>query len=76
MDNSSFKSNTKPLPFKFCCSSVREISSAPAAVVAVPAINAPCCANAIAMAAPIPRLAPVTSATLSFNNNINLSLTH
>src|SRR5689334_22289110 len=36
--------------------------AAPSAVVAVPTTVAPSCASAIAMALPIPRVAPVTSA--------------
>ncbi len=56
----SVTSSTRPWPP--CAASRSPIACAPASEVAVPMTVAPCAASSSAIAAPMPRLAPVTSA--------------
>ncbi len=56
-------SSTRPRPLRPAAASAAEMSAAPAAVVAVPSAVAPWRASASRIARPMPREAPVTSAT-------------
>ena len=68
----SLTSSWVPLPWICAAARYVVIDAAPASVVAVPTTVAPCAPSSSAIARPIPRVAPVTSATC-FSSCITLS---